>query len=73
MQTSTIMTMGTALDRALTGGFPVKLQIGNVIYSGATVSQYDGTGVVLTYTDEVGQECLAVVRVEAINAVTFRQ
>lgn len=73
MQTSTIMTIGTALDRAMTADLPVTLLIGSHTLSGKVV-QYDGTGCVLNQTMPYGSdELLTVVRVEAINAVTFRQ
>lgn len=68
MQTSTIMTIGTALDRAMTAGLPVAILIGSSTMYGR-VAQYDGTGCVLKDSDDH----LTVVRVEAINAVTFRQ
>ena len=71
MQTSTIMTIGTALDRAMTGGFPVTILIGASSIDGE-VAQYDGTGAVLRHSI-AGEDHLTVVRVEAINAVTFRQ
>ena len=73
MQTSTIMTIGTALDRAMTAAIPVTLILTGYPHAlSGEVVQYDGTGVVLSESIH-GEDHLTVVRIEAINAVTFRQ
>lgn len=64
MQTSTIYSMGTALDRARAHEIPVAVLVAGVWMSGHIVAS-DGHGVVLEATDDEH----AVVRLDAIQAV----
>lgn len=64
METSTIYSMGTALDRAQANGLAVEILVGGAWISGRVVAT-DGHGVVL----ETSEQEHAVARMEAINAV----
>jgi len=64
VETSTIYSMGTALDRAQANGFAVDILVGGAWISGRVVAT-DGHGVVL----ESSEDEHAVARLEAITAV----
>lgn len=64
METSTIYSMGTALDRARTNELPVDVLVSGVWLSGLVVAA-DGHGVVLETSDHEH----AVARLEAVLAV----
>ena len=64
METSTIYSMGTALDRARTNGLAVEVLVSGVWLSGRVVAS-DGHGVVLETSDHEH----AIARLESVLAV----